>query len=88
VLLSIVIIYNLVGFVSTLTLCIPIQAYWDFTITKKTCHASIEGMWALVILHIVTDFLIFAIPIPAVVKMRLPLRQKMGVLMIFALGFL
>ncbi len=35
-----------------------------------------------------TDILIFAIPIPSVLKLQLPLRQRVVVLGIFCLGFL
>jgi hypothetical protein len=35
-----------------------------------------------------TDILIFSIPIPSVLKLQLPLKQRIMVLGIFCLGFL
>jgi hypothetical protein len=86
--LSIVTIYNAYGAINIFVLCIPLQAWWDKTITDKKCQKGLDGMWALICLHIVTDFLIFALPIPVVARMRLATKQKLGVLFIFALGFL
>jgi hypothetical protein len=86
--LTAVVMYNIAGVVSTFTLCIPLEAWWDFTITDKTCHGGPAGMWAFICLHIITDFLIFALPIPVVWMMKLAMKQKICVLFVFALGFL
>ena len=86
IVLAIVIIYNILGFVSTMTLCRPLNAYWDFNVKGK-CH-PISFMWAAISLHIATDFLIFLLPLPVVYRMTLPRAQKIGLLLIFALGFL
>jgi len=69
-----------------MTLCIPLQAYWDSSI-HGDCK-PISYMWAAIGLHIATDFLIFLIPIPVVWSMIIPIRQKIGLILIFALGFL
>ena len=45
-------------------------------------------MWASVGLHIVTDFLIFSIPLPVVYQMRLPWQRRLTLALVFALGFL
>ncbi|KAK4149492.1 Phosphoglucosamine mutase [Chaetomidium leptoderma] len=42
--------------------------------------------WALTYLHIITDFMIFVIPIPVVATMTIPMRQKSGLLFVFCLG--
>ena len=87
-LLAVVVVYTTYGTISTFMLCIPLQAWWDMSITDKKCQTGLEGMWALIFLHIITDFLIFALPIPVVWRMKLPKRQKIGVLFVLALGFL
>ena len=84
--LAVVIIYNTWGFICTMTQCSPLESYWDFSI-KGECR-PIVYMWAVIGLHIATDFLIFFIPIPVVFKMRIPWRTKLGLILIFALGFL
>ena len=85
--LAIVIIYNILGFISTVTMCIPLEAYWNPFHVKGHCHPS-SYMWAVIGLHIATDFLIFLLPIPVAYRMKLPLGQKIGLLIVFALGFL
>ncbi|KAK4161126.1 hypothetical protein QBC43DRAFT_324167 [Cladorrhinum sp. PSN259] len=85
--LAIVVLYNVAGFVSTMTLCIPIQAMWDPTV-HGTCHIDPRFMWLFIGFHIGTDFLIFLLPIPVVLRMTVPLGQKLMLLFIFALGLL
>lgn len=84
--IAIVIAYNIFGFVSTLGRCRPLAAFWDNSVRGECNPAS--HMWALISLHIATDFLIFLLPIPLVYRMTMPLGQKIGVLLIFGLGFL
>jgi hypothetical protein len=87
VVFAIVVIYNTLGFISTMTLCIPLNALWDPSVTGQ-CHVSPVYLWLAIILHIVTDFMIFALPMPVVARMTVPLVQKIMLLFIFALGFL
>ncbi|KAK3997863.1 hypothetical protein QBC44DRAFT_46292 [Cladorrhinum sp. PSN332] len=87
VVLVIVVVYNVAGFVSTMTLCIPIQAVWDPSVTGS-CHRDPRYMWLMIGFHIGTDFLIFLLPIPVVLRMTVPLGQKVMLLFIFALGLL
>ena len=85
--LAIVVIYNILGFISTMTLCRPLRAYWDLSIHEKKCHPP-SLMWVAIGLHIGTDFLIFLIPMPVILRMSLPWGQKIGLFVVFALGFL
>lgn len=86
-LFAIVILYNTLGFFSTMTLCVPLEALWNKTV-EGNCHLNPAYMWIAIIFHIVTDFLIFALPVPVVVLMTVPLSQRVMLLLIFALGFL
>jgi len=40
------------------------------------------------VLHVLTDFMIFLLPIPALVNLRVPRRAKVALLGVFSLGFL
>lgn len=84
--LIIVVAYNIFGFYSSMTVCVPLQAYWDPTIHGE-CK-PVSYMWAVIGLHVATDFLTFLIPIPVVLAMMIPWKQKIGLVLIFALGFL
>lgn len=87
ILLAIVVITNIIGFISTCTLCIPLAKLWDPSIPGK-CHLEASYMWALICLHIITDFLIFLIPLPVVIRMTTSLGNKIMLLCVFLLGFL
>ena len=84
--LAFVVLYNVWGLGMYLTMCIPLQKMWDSDL-EGYCHPW-EVWWALTYLHLITDFVIFLIPIPVVVTMTVPLRQKIGLLVVFTLGLL
>lgn len=84
--LGFVVLYNVWGFAMYLTICIPLEKMWNADL-QGYCH-PFEVWWALTYLHIITDFMIFLIPIPVVVTMRIPVRQKAGLLAVFTLGLL
>jgi len=87
VLVAVVVIYNTLYFVSTLTLCVPIEALWNPTV-RGSCHTGPVYMWTAIGFHIVTDFLMFALPLPVVITMTVARSQRIVLLFIFALGFL
>ncbi|KAK0719234.1 hypothetical protein B0H67DRAFT_149203 [Lasiosphaeris hirsuta] len=83
--LGLVVVYNVWAFGMYFTMCIPIQRMWDRSIPGY-CH-PLDVWWALTYLHIVTDFMIFCLPIPVVATMTIPMRQKASLLLVFCVGF-
>jgi len=84
--LAVVVIYNIWVLVLMMTICVPLESFWNPNV-RGECKSA-PHMWASVGLHIATDFLIFSIPLPVVYKMRLQWRKKLGLAFVFALGFL
>ena len=84
--ISIVGIYNAWGLCMYFTICIPLPKMWDPSLSGH-CH-PLSVWWALTYLHIATDFILFFIPIPVVVTMTVPLRQKVGLMIVFTMGLL
>jgi len=84
--LVLTVVYNIVGFCVQVTTCIPLKKLWEPGLYGK-CH-SITLAWALIGLHVGTDFLVFALPIPIIITMTMPLRQKLLLIALFSLGFL
>ncbi|KAK3935172.1 Phosphoglucosamine mutase [Diplogelasinospora grovesii] len=82
--LAIVITYNFWAFCMYLTMCIPIAKMWDRSLDGY-CH-PVSVWWALTYLHIITDFVIFLIPMPVILTMTIPTRQKVGLSLVFATG--
>jgi len=87
VMLGVVAITSIWNLVSTLTACIPLRAYWDMRVPATFCHVQ-NVWWANLGMLMVTDFLIFLLPIPVVWSLKLPKRQKYILVAIFGLAFL
>lgn len=71
-----------------LSLSSPISAYWTISLTPQKC---ITGKWFLLcmgVLNIIADFLVVLIPIPVVLGLRLPLKQRIIVSFLFGAGFI
>ncbi|KAK3374662.1 hypothetical protein B0H63DRAFT_255129 [Podospora didyma] len=83
--LAIVVLYSAWTFAMHMTMCIPLSKTWDTSLPGRCQGAKV--WWAVTYLHISTDFLIFVLPIPVVISMTIPLRQKAGLLVVFAMGF-
>ncbi|KAK3900077.1 hypothetical protein C8A05DRAFT_17579 [Staphylotrichum tortipilum] len=87
VLFGIVVVSHLYMALVTFTACIPLNSYWDFTVPKKYCHPQ-SVWWSNTGLHMVTDFLIFLLPMPVVWTIKLPRRQKLILSAVFGFGFI
>ncbi|PMD42804.1 hypothetical protein L207DRAFT_425298 [Hyaloscypha variabilis F] len=67
--------------------CRPISAYWTLSFVPQHCiseriHLVIQGSF-----NIASDFCVVLIPIPIVLKLNLPLRQRIIVALLFGAGF-
>jgi hypothetical protein len=72
---------------SLLTSNSPISAWWTLSSTPQHCinekiHLLVQG-----IINIIADFLVVLTPIPVVLKLNLPIRQRIIVAMLFGAGF-
>lgn len=65
--------------------CIPVSIFIPGMASK--CIESLVVWYLTSIMNIVTDFVLFLVPLPAIRNLRLPLRQKVLVMSIFCLGF-
>jgi hypothetical protein len=85
-LIATIIVCNIWTVIAMFISCIPLQAVWD---------PSVKG-WCLglglqlgnSILHVVTDFVIFILPLPVLFKLQLNRRKKIGLMLVFSIGFL
>ncbi|KAF9877143.1 hypothetical protein CkaCkLH20_05409 [Colletotrichum karsti] len=89
VLLGVVLVSHTWIIVSILTTCIPLSAAWDYDPANPPvyCH-PVPVFWVNAMLHLLTDFMIFMLPLPVISSMSLPRRQKMGLYFVFCLAFL
>ncbi|KAF3161897.1 hypothetical protein TWF788_002335 [Orbilia oligospora] len=84
-----------IGFIASMLLmalwCLPVSRNWDVTMLKGNegrcfAYSSYEPYFTLTAFHIVTDFMIYALPFPILKSLSLNRRQHWGVISIFALG--
>lgn len=86
-LFAVIVIYSTLFVISTVTLCVPLEALWNPAV-KGNCRRDPVYMWLAIGFHIATDFLVFALPLPVVILMTVALSHRIMLLLIFALGFL
>ncbi|MCJ1270947.1 hypothetical protein MMC22_010846 [Lobaria immixta] len=68
--------------------CRPYARAWDATITTGSCINRPAVYVATAVSNIVTDLFILVIPIPMVIKLKIPMQQKIGLASMFAVGSL
>ncbi|TWU74285.1 hypothetical protein ED733_005261 [Metarhizium rileyi] len=67
--------------------CIPIQAFWVRNIPNAKCITNVAAFYmGTDVTHCLMDFIILALPIWEVVRMKLPFGQKIAVVCLFATG--
>ena len=80
-------LYSTIGILIIIFACRPLNTLWDLLETG-TCLNTADTATALASLNIVADVFILSIPVPDVLGLQLPLKQKLGVLSIFSAGIL
>lgn len=73
------------GIFGVIFLCKPINNYWNLDVSGTCFNAEIHFK-STSILGIVLDWAIWLMPMPVVSRLKLPRRQKGGVLVVFGLG--
>jgi hypothetical protein len=69
--------------------CVPVQAFWDLTVDKKVCNIDdSKFFFGTVLVHLIIDVLILALPVVQVKNLRLRLGQKIAVVGVFMFGIL
>jgi hypothetical protein len=84
--LAVVMVCNLWVFISTFISCIPLEAVWNPAVKGKCL--GVANSLSNTIVHIVTDFVIFVLPLPVLLKLKMNLKRKIGLVLVFSLGFL
>jgi hypothetical protein len=68
-------------------ICWPIRGFWDSTVQAK-CIPNYPQFYINAAGNIVTDIVVFTLPLPIIGKLQLGRAQKIMLLGIFGLGFL
>lgn len=77
-------------FVSNTIACLPIQAFWDLSIpeSERWCMPQRPKMLADTAVNAGLDIAIFCLPLPVLRASTLPLKQKLWLCVVFALGLM
>ena len=90
ILLVIVLLTHAWILASLFTVCVPLSAFWDrtqFNSGKVYCH-KFDVYWSHAGINIVTDFLIFVLPLTVLRKLKIGKRQRFALGGVFLLAFL
>ncbi|KAI8241078.1 Satratoxin biosynthesis SC1 cluster protein 4 [Colletotrichum sp. SAR 10_96] len=66
--------------------CVPLRALWDFSVKGK-CFKLLDWWYAGSAINLITDIIIFVMPVPLLRTLAVPLRQKIVLMATFGLGF-
>ncbi|KAH5474865.1 hypothetical protein HBI41_084320 [Parastagonospora nodorum] len=73
------------GIFGVIFLCKPIHTYWNLRV-NGTCMDAETHFFSTSLIGIVLDWAIWILPIPVVGRLKLPRRQKWGLMCVFGLG--
>ncbi|KAF5506532.1 Satratoxin biosynthesis SC1 cluster protein 4 [Colletotrichum siamense] len=68
------------------TQCIPIWHYWDLTVLDRNCMAEWPPLAGQTITTVITDIIVYLLPMPTLFRLRLPVLQRIVLIILFSLG--
>ncbi|CAJ2501976.1 Uu.00g048290.m01.CDS01 [Anthostomella pinea] len=87
VLLVIMTLFGLVLFFGDVLACIPVEVSWQMnTIGDNRCINKPLFLFITSIINIVLDILVYLLPVPLILKLRLPRSQRVALLVPFTIG--
>jgi hypothetical protein len=80
--------YIATGCFGFMFMCTPISALCDKTITNASCMNGKVVYFTSAAFNILTDFILFGLPLPILSQLQLPRRQKWLLIMLFGIGLM
>lgn len=85
IMITVLAVYGTWCVISAFLNCVPVAKFWDPTI-EGFCLSK-PGLWfSNASMHITTDLVILIIPIPALIAIDIPKKQKFALMFMFAIG--
>lgn len=88
--IKIVAIYVAIGWVAVqvafFTACRPFSGYWAVPVSNSQCTTLQHFAIVQATFNLSSDVLIIAVPIPMVMSLTLPIKQKIGLGVLFSMG--
>lgn len=82
--LAILAVYGAWTVFGSVFMCVPVSAFWNDGTEK--CMDRLAFWFSNAALNIATDMVIFAIPIPLIRSLQISRKQKIALIMVFAVG--
>jgi len=85
IVLAVTVIYSLQATLVQIFNCVPVAGFWDFTIPARCVNKTV--VWFIyATVNILLDLAILILPMPALWSLKMPTKQRLLVISIFALG--
>lgn len=81
-------LWTIAGIVGGALVCLPVSKNWDLQEPIWTCDERFYFWLVHGLMHLITDLIIFVMPLPLLKTLPLPPVHKFVLLGIFCLGFL
>ncbi|KAK2784250.1 hypothetical protein FQN53_008690 [Emmonsiellopsis sp. PD_33] len=85
--MAIVLAWGIAFILVMLLACRPLPAYWDWSL-PGTCTDEAMRTLAFTTTNIITDGMVLVLPIPTFWKLRLPLRERIVLIVLMSLGLI
>jgi hypothetical protein len=66
--------------------CIPVQRFWDPSAGGSCAIEDKKFFFGTILVHVMLDIAIIALPILQVRKLQLPIFQRIGIMLMFLFG--
>ncbi|KAI1841827.1 hypothetical protein JX265_009436 [Neoarthrinium moseri] len=66
--------------------CNPASSYWNLFAMSRDCIPEAPPLLAQTTVTVITDFIVYVLPMPTLWGLKLPLGQRVGLMMLFGLG--
>lgn len=84
IVLAIIAVYGVWTIFGSIFMCVPVKAFWMDGEGK--CMDRLAIWFSNAALNITTDIVIFAIPIPLIRSLQISRKQKIALIIVFAVG--
>ncbi|KAH9885327.1 hypothetical protein F4778DRAFT_787260 [Xylariomycetidae sp. FL2044] len=75
------------GFLCLLWLqCKPASSYWNLLFLERDCIPEGPPLMGQTITTVITDFVVYVLPMPTLWQLKLPLAQRLSLMLLFGLG--
>lgn len=88
VMIGVILVYYTISTCITTFACNPRERIWNPLITEYKCLDNTIGILFTCLFNIVSDLIILALPSRTVWKLKIPVKKRISIILLFATGLL